>query len=80
MIRQVADYAAFVYHSSLTDEQDEAIDRLQNSALKMIFGPGLSARKMRAMSGLTTLRARRELLCDKFTENVLVCSCTRTGL
>lgn len=55
-----------MYHSSLTDKQDEAIDNLQNSALKMIYGTGISARKMRAMSGLSTLRARREALCDKF--------------
>ena len=66
MIRPVADYAAVAYHSLLTDEQDEAIDNLQNAALKMIFGPGPSARKLRSMAGLTTLRARREELCDKF--------------
>ena len=68
MIRLVADYAAVVYHSSMTDEQDEAVDNLQNAALKMIYGPGLSARKMRSLSGLTTLRERREALCDKFAE------------
>ena len=68
MIRPVADYAAVVYHSSLTDEQDELLDNLQNAALKMIYGPGLSARKMRSKSGLSTLRARREVLCDKFID------------
>ena len=68
MIRPVADYAAVVYHSSLTDEQDEQLDMLQNSALKMIYGTGLSARKMRSKAGVTTLRARREALCDKFAE------------
>ena len=68
IIRPVADYAAPVYHSCLTDEQDEAIDRLQNAALKMIYGPGISARKMRSMADITTLRERREMFADKFAE------------
>ena len=71
MIRPVADYAAVVYHSLLTDEQDEEIENLQNAALKMIYGIGLSARKMRSLSGLTTLRVRRETLCDKFADKCL---------
>ena len=66
MIRPVADYGAVVYHSSLTDAQDELLDNLQNTALKCIFGPELSARKLREMAGITTLRARRENMCDKF--------------
>ena len=68
MIRPVADYAAAVYHSSLTDDQDKVLDNLQNSAFKMIYGTGISARKMRGMAGLTTLRARREVLADKFVD------------
>ena len=67
IIRTVIEYGAVVYHSSMTDEQDEeAVENLQNTALKMIFGSGISARKMREMSGLPTLRRRREELCDKF--------------
>ena len=66
MIRPVAEYGAVVYHSSLTDEQDEELDNLQNHALKCIYGTGLSGRKMRSLAGLQTLRARREELCDKF--------------
>ena len=66
MIRPVVEYAAVVYHSSLTDEQDEALENLQNNALRMIFGLGISARKMREAAGIPTLRSRREDLCDKF--------------
>ena len=65
MIRAVADYASVVYHSSLTNEQDEA---LQNGALKCIYGPGISAREMRRLSGLTALRCRREDQCLKFAK------------
>ena len=52
----------------MTDQQDELLDTLQNNALKCIFGPGLSGRKMREMAGLETLRNRREMLCDKFAK------------
>lgn len=66
MIRPVIEYAVVVYHSCLTDEQDKTLENLQNAALKMIFGPYISARKMRTKVGLTKLRARRDFLCDKF--------------
>ena len=66
MVRPVADYGAVVYHSSLTDQQDELLDNLQNAALRCIFGPGLSGRKMRDLADIQTLRKRREQMCDKF--------------
>ena len=47
IIRPVADYGRVVYHLSLTDEQDELVDRLQNQALRCIYGPGISGRRMR---------------------------------
>ena len=68
MVRPVADYGAVVYHSSLTDEQDEALDNLQNAALKCIYGSGISGREMRKKAGLTTLRNRREEQCLKFAQ------------
>ena len=70
IIRPVADYACAVYHSLLTDEQDEALDRLQNHALKCIFGPDLSGRKLRELAGITTLRKRREDICEKFAKKL----------
>ena len=66
MVRPVANYGAVEYHSTITDRQDEHLDGLQNNALKCIFGPGLSGRKMREMAGIETLRKRRENICDKF--------------
>ena len=68
MIRPIAEYACVAFHSSYTDEQDERIERLQDNALKCIFGPGISARKMRAQADLPTLRARRIDLADKFAK------------
>ena len=66
IIRPVMDYGSVVYHSSLTDEQDELLERQQNQALKCIYGPGISGRRMRDMAGITTLRQRRIEQCDKF--------------
>ena len=66
VLRPVAEYGAVAYHSTLTDEQDELLDNLQNQALRCIYGPRISGRKMRKLAGVTTLRTRRENLCDKF--------------
>ena len=66
VIRPVADYCCVVYHSQLTDEQDELIERLQSNALKCIFGPRVRASEMRRLAGVTTLRQRRIELTDKF--------------
>ena len=66
MIRPVAEYGSPVYHSLLTDEQDERLERLQDHALKCIFGTEHSARKLRGMAGIDTLRSRREELMAKF--------------
>ena len=58
-IRPLADYCSVVYHSALTDEMDEALENAQN---------GLSARKMRDLSGLPTLRNSIIDQCDKFAD------------
>ena len=66
IIRPVADYGSVVYHPSLTEEQEEALERLQNHALACIYGPGVSARIMREKANIPTLRQRRETQVDKF--------------
>ena len=71
MLRPVAEYACAVFHSGLTDQQDELLDRLQNQALKCIFGPYISARRMRALANIETLRSRRIEICDKFAKKSL---------
>ena len=72
VVRPVAEYCAVVYHSQLTDEQDSLLERQQNHALKLIYGPGISAGKMREKAGLPTLRQRRVDLCDKFAAKAAV--------
>lgn len=62
----IADYCDVVYHSLLSDEQDEALERAQVGALRAIFDYKLSGRKLRKLAGISTLRERRISHCDKF--------------
>ena len=65
-ILPVADYCDVIYHSMLTDEHDQLLERAQVMALKCIFDPKLSGRKLRELAGLETLRERRIKHCDAF--------------
>ena len=71
IIRPVHDYMSVVYHAMLTDDQDEKIERLQAHALKYIYGWRLPYARLREITGLPTLRARRIELCDRFAGKCL---------
>ena len=64
----VLDYCNVVYHSLLTDEQDQRIERLQAAALRSIYGHEVPYSKMRQLAEVTTLRQRRLEACDKFAK------------
>ena len=68
VVRPVLDYCCVIYHPMLTDEQDQIVERLQAQALKNIYGYGIPYAKMREMADVTTHRARRIVLCDKFAQ------------
>ena len=66
-IRPIADYCCVVYHSMLTDEQDEHLEAAQVGALRAIYGTyKISGRKMKEKAGMETLWQRRIKQCDKF--------------
>ena len=67
-IRPVAKYASPALHSMIPTYLKEALERQQTQALKNIFGPGISARKMRDKANLETLKLRREKATLKFAE------------
>ena len=71
ILRPVHDYLCVVFHSMLSDAQDEALERLQSQALKLIFGWRLSYSRVRELAGVETLRSRRVELCDKFASKCL---------
>ena len=66
LMRPMAEYCSVEFHSMLTDRQDEEIERMQATALRYVYGYGLSYAKMCEQSGLKTLRQRRIEVCDKF--------------
>ena len=68
VILPVLDYCAVIYHPMLNDDQDQQVERLQAQALKSIYGYKDSYRTMREKACVTTHRARRIALCDKFAE------------
>ena len=71
IIRPVADYCCVVYHSMLSDEQDELLYRCQAQALRCIFGKDVTYQEIRRRAGVPTLRQRRIKLCDKFVHKCL---------
>ena len=70
-VRPIANYCSVVYHSMLTDEQNEALENAQVGALRAIFGPKVSGRKLRKRAPVTTLRSRRITQCHKFAEKCI---------
>ena len=71
IVRPVADYCSVIYHSMLTDEQDEQLDQCQAHALRCIYGMNISYSEMRRRAGVTTLRQRRIEQCDAFAQKCL---------
>ena len=71
IIRPVAEYCAPVFHPMITDQQDEQLERLQSTALRYVYGYGLSYADMREKASLPTLRQRRIELTDKFARKCL---------
>lgn len=60
MIIPLHDYCCSVYHSSLTQQQSHALERLQIRALKNIYGYQHSYRSLLERTGLAKLSDRRE--------------------
>ena len=71
ILRPVHDYLAVVFHSMMTDQMDEEVERLQAHALKYIFGWKYPYARLREMADIPTIRARRTELCDKFAQKCL---------
>ena len=67
LIRPIFEYAAAAFHTLLTQEQSECLERMQRMTLKTIFGWNLSYEECLERSGLQTLKRRREDLFANFT-------------
>ena len=65
------DYCSTVYNSSLTLTQSGQLERLQAMALKAIYGFDHSYRSLLSISGLSSLKARRDERGDRFASRCL---------
>jgi len=70
VIRPVLEYACPAWHTSLTIEQNNRIESLQKRAVKIVFGPVITAgySDLCKQANLPELRERRETLCTSFSD------------
>ena len=66
-VRSILEHSATVWHSSLTAENKNDLERVQKTALKIILGQKFKSYKNALnILNLTTLEERREHLCKTF--------------
>ena len=66
-IRSVTEYCSVVYHSSLTVEQSDKLEKIQKTCLKVILGDSyVDYTAALEMCGLNTLADRRQQRCLDF--------------
>ena len=71
-IRSLCEQSAVVWHSGLTQENEDDIERVQKTALKIIFGQKyVNYENALQLSNLTSLKERREKLCLNFAKSCL---------
>ena len=67
LIRPIFEYASPAFHTVLTEEQSERLEKMQRSTLKTIFGMDCPYEQCLEKAGIPTLKDRREDLFRKFT-------------
>ena len=70
-IRSVVEYCAVAFHSSLTQQQSNKLERIQKTSLRVILGDMyVDYAAALEMFGLQTLTDRKLKHCPGFLENV----------
>ena len=71
-IRSMLEYSCVVWHSSITEEENRSIERVQKTALRIILGEDYSDYSSALeLAGLSTLTERRTHLSLNFAKNCL---------
>ena len=71
-IRSILESSAVVWHSSITQFEERKIERIQKTALKVILASEYETyEKALLITGLSTLKERRKVLCKKFAKNCI---------
>ena len=71
LVRPIAEYCSVVFHSMLSNKQDEELEWLEATALWYIFGYGIPYSAMRELADIPTLRQWRINACDKFAASCI---------
>ena len=69
-IRPVFDFCSNIYHSMLNKSLSNQLEKMQNKALRIIFGYEKSHEELLALSGLPPLQERREILLESFCKKL----------
>ena len=77
-VRPGLEYAAPAWHPGLTQQLSHSIERVQSSALHIIY-PELTYCQALSRTGLPTLHSRREQLCCVLLNRSTVASGSNTG-
>ena len=71
-VRSLLEQSATVWHSSLTQENCDDLERVQKSAVKIILGPKYDCYKKSLVKlDMESLQERREFLCLTFAQKCL---------
>ena len=71
-IRSILEQSCVVWHSSLTEENEQDLERIQKSAVRIILGRDFSNYEDALIkTNLESLKTRREELCIKFAKKCL---------
>ena len=71
-MRSVLEHSSVVWHSSLTDENSEDLERIQKSAMKIILGNKyIDYKSALNYLQLDNLHDRRRELCERFAQKCL---------
>ena len=65
-VRPIIEFCSVVYHSLLTAQQAEELERLQRQAIKLSYGWDRSYQEICASQNIQTLEERRKLAVDRF--------------
>lgn len=80
-IRPILEYCAPVFHSSLTVEQNNNLEKIQRRVCKIILGPSyITYSNACQVCNLPTLEERRLALCRKFAKSLSNHSICQTWL
>ena len=66
MTRSVLEYSSNVYHSQMNNRQNNELERIQKRCLRLIYGYDKDYKELLELSGLKTLKQRREEAFSKF--------------